>query len=274
MRSTAFETDTDSPRSARTELSSVTMDRDHLLDLRKKEAHYWWHVNKRAIVLQLLEKCASSGRNVLEVGSGGGYLSTFLTSRGWSVVAADLSPEASSFIHAQAKEESESPRPLAFDAGASWPFDGSQFDVVLMLDLLEHVPDDAKCLKEARRVLKPRGVVIFTVPVHPSLYSAWDRMAGHQRRYTMRTLREVVAAATLRRERVTYWNAISLLPAIVIRGKERWLPPKKVRAEFPEVPEWLNALLKAAGSLEIRWMTLLPLPVGLSVAGILRKDEA
>jgi hypothetical protein len=64
------------------------------------------------------------------------------------------------------------------------------------------------------------------------------------------------------------------LPALVVRGKERLSPFDTVAPEFPDMPGWLNTLLKDWGRLEILWMALLGLPMGLSVAGVLRKDQA
>lgn len=91
------------------------------------------------------------------------------------------------------------------------PFEEESFDAVTMFDLIEHVPDDRKAIAEARRVLRPGGVIMISTP-HPrwryphygflkkhapteeQLFEEW----GHVRRgYTLKELDELVALPRL-----------------------------------------------------------------------------
>jgi SAM-dependent methyltransferase len=75
--------------------------------------------------------------------------------------------------------------------------DGS-FDLVLMLDVLEHTEDDLAILCDAASsLLKPKGWLLLSVPAWPVLFSRHDEVLGHHRRYPPAALRALVAAAKL-----------------------------------------------------------------------------
>src|SRR5207244_4418501 len=91
------------------------------------------------------------------------------------------------------------------DLGAL-PLAPAAFDVVLALDVLEHLDDDATALAEAARLLKPGATLVVTVPALPSLWGAQDVVSHHRRRYTKRTLRALFARAGLPAPELTYFN--------------------------------------------------------------------
>ena len=162
---------------------------------------------------------------------------------------------------------------VVFDAGAPWPLVQSCFDAVLVLDVLEHLEDEVTCLSEAHRVLRPGGVAILTVPAYPFLFSSWDRALGHKRRYSIPRIERVLADAGFKSARITHWNVLSVPAALVLRGAGRLLQKNRKRAEFPDVPRVVNALLKWWGRLECRCIGVGGFPLGLSLAVLVRKDE-
>ncbi len=66
---------------------------------------------------------------------------------------------------------------------SSLPFADGAFDLVCALDIVEHVDDDDGALSELSRVAKPGGVVLISMPLHPSLWTSFDEFVGHKRRY-------------------------------------------------------------------------------------------
>lgn len=242
------------------------MEYEWLVEHRKTEADYWWFVNKRRIVSQLLDHVAQPPGTLLECGCGGGQYSAQLQAAGWQVIAADIYPEAAGYARAQGAAHG-----IAFDGGAHWPLTDATADALIMLDVLEHIEDDGAALREAWRVLRPGGVAIISVPAYNFLFSPWDTYNRHYRRYTAAGLARVARAAGFDVTRRGYWNAISLPPAVVLRLKARFASEELTGVEYPKVAASVNNLLIAYGRAEAAWLRVLPVPCGLSAFAVLRK---
>ena len=63
------------------------------------------------------------------------------------------------------------------------PFPDRAFDLVCAMDILEHVEDDRAALSEIRRVLRPGGTLLFSVPLYAAAWNEFDDAVGHFRRY-------------------------------------------------------------------------------------------
>lgn len=239
-----------------------------LVEHHATEATYWWFRNKRRLVYQWLARYVRPGGALLEVGSGGGYLSAELHARGWRVTSADCWPAAAAFARDRGV-----PRAMAFDAGVAWPLRDASFDVIVMLDVVEHLADDVLVMKEVRRVLRPGGYAIVSVPAYPWLFSAWDTYNQHYRRYTARSLCKAARDAGLGVRETGYWNLISLPPAILLRLRDRWRGVTLEHAEYPPVSAGVDRALVLWGRCEAAWLRWLPLPAGLSAYAILHRDE-
>ncbi len=138
-------------------------------------------------------------------------------------------------------------------------------DCVLLLDVLEHQPDDIAFLRELL-VRAPAGArVVLTVPALPLLWSDWDQQLGHYRRYTKAALRRVLAACPVEIDELSYLFPEMVLPGLLRKRRAA------AGAEFPELPRWLNRALYAAGlpSLLLRRAV----PFGSSLLAVLRKRE-
>jgi len=91
-----------------------------------------------------------------------------------------------------------------------------QFDVVLLLDVLEHVAEEGPFLRALGFHLAAEGSLLVNVPAFQALYSSYDRVMGHVRRYSIRTLRQAAREGGFRVRSYTYWGA-PLLPALAAR---------------------------------------------------------
>lgn len=241
------------------------MDPSHLQELVALEDSYWWHVAKRQLVMQLLAKhCPPPGR-LVEGGIGSGRNLVEFQSVGYDVTGFDLMPESVAHVRHRGIEDVR-----VHDLCQPWPVDADSLRAVVLLDVLEHVPDPIGVLRHVHAALERDGAVIITVPAHPWLYSRWDEQLGHFRRYTVREFRQHATEAGFRVASLQYWNSFTMPAAVAVRGWEK-LFPKRTQPDFPSVSSFTNRALLSAAAAE-RWCAdRLGVPTGLSLAGVLRK---
>jgi len=91
-------------------------------------------------------------------------------------------------------------------------FDRASFDCAIMVNVLEHIPNDAEVLRHLFELLKPSGSVLIFVPAMPFLFGALDERVGHCRRYTAETLREAFAQAGFEVRRMRYFDLLGMIP--------------------------------------------------------------
>jgi SAM-dependent methyltransferase len=92
----------------------------------------------------------------------------------------------------------------------------SRYQLILLFDVIEHVPDPVSFLKLVVRLIKPGGKLVINVPALPKLYSSYDKSVGHLRRYASRELIRTVRASGVAVNRWTYWG-LPLVPALWVR---------------------------------------------------------
>ncbi len=103
----------------------------------------------------------------------------------------------------------------------SLPFPDGSFDLVIACDVVEHVENDRRVFAELTRVLKPEGRLIFSVPLHPAQWTAFDDYVGHARRYEPATLQELIASHGLVVEKSAVFGMQSNNPRLLryaVRG--------------------------------------------------------
>jgi hypothetical protein len=134
-----------------------------------------------------------------------------------------------------------------------------------MFDVLEHMKDDYGFLARLRGSLTPEGRIIITVPAFPFLWSIHDELNHHYRRYTNRSLTQVLLRAGYRLEFMSYWNALLFLPAAVLRLAGR------TGESALDGPIALNEFLLAIIRAETFMMRRTSLPFGTSLVAVARK---
>jgi hypothetical protein len=93
-------------------------------------------------------------------------------------------------------------------------------DIVCCIDVLEHIEDDVTELSLAKELLRPSGFVIIVVPAHQWLYARVDQLTGHFRRYSKRTMTNVVSSSGLTLHNLRYFDSVGLVPYLVLY---KWL---------------------------------------------------
>ncbi len=147
----------------------------------------------------------ASGR-ILDIGSGTAPVSPDLQ----RTVVADVSEEAMRNVECVSK---------AVTSITAMSFDNASFDCVLCSEVLEHIPDDAQAVSELRRVLKPGGVLVVTVPFQKRYWAEDDEFVGHVRRYDPGELEQKLKAKGFQNIR-TYKLSGTI---------ERWLTRRSLR---------------------------------------------
>ena len=154
------------------------------------------------------------GHRVLEVGAGVGGVTAGYES-GREVVASDLSPVA---VEGLQRRFAETPNVEVVGADLRTYETDEKFDSILMVNVLEHIHQDAEALKGLTRMLKPGGNFVIWVPALNGIYGEWDHIAGHYRRYSRWRLRGVFAAAGLEAIDIRYHNSLAVLPWLAFRN--------------------------------------------------------
>ena len=148
------------------------------------------------------------------------------------------------------------------------PFSESSFDAVFMLDVLEHIEEDETVLREIRRVLRPHGALLITVPAFMFLYGRQDRMSEHKRRYRRRGLVNLVTGIGLRVHYCTYFNTLLFPPIAAIRLARQWLqlPDGEGRTDFDvRLPGPIERILEGLLASERHAIDRVGLPFGVSL---------
>jgi SAM-dependent methyltransferase len=224
---------------------------------------HWWFRGRQRIVESVLRLKLIDGasRNILSVGCGPAEGLNWLVpfaGKGGKVVGLDAE-----LIHARGLSG------VDFIVGRleNAPLENSSFDVVLTLDVLEHLDDDASGLREAVRLLKPGGLLLITVPALPSLWGGQDIVSEHRRRYTRRSLERLLNEAGLENYRTNYFNAF-LFPLIaMIRWGRRVIALEdRARMDFDnQRPGMLNDALAWVFALERHVVNHVSIPIGVSL---------
>jgi SAM-dependent methyltransferase len=143
-----------------------------------------------------------------------------------------------------------------------------RYDIVMMLDVLEHIKDDHSFMQTASRYLKPGGLMLVGVPAHPGLFSEYDRLVGHVRRYRRKELRRVFESAGFLNPEIHNWG-LSMLPLIFIRKIYlRYIAEEKVISSGFKPPHPLvNRLMLALMRAETRLFRRVPAGISLMAAG-------
>jgi SAM-dependent methyltransferase len=203
------------------------------------------------------------GNRILEVGSGIGNLSEFLVDRG-EVCLTDTADDHLATLRARFGDM-PGVRVLHWDLGEESPPElaPGSFDTIVCINVLEHVEDDPAALARLRRLLAPGARLILLVPAGQVLYNEFDRALGHYRRYSRRTLTDVLEASDFAVDRVWYFNPVGIFGWFVNGSilRKRVLPTGQMRLLDRFVPV-------------LRFIHRLGLPFGLSVVAIARKEPS
>jgi Methyltransferase domain len=214
----------------------------HLARQAERSQDFFWNRLRWDLVDENLD---SGCKRVVDVGAGPGFLGEFLRRRRPEIGYWFVEPIEGLEQRLVAGFGAEANRRERDFAGASH---------VTLMDVLEHQEDDRAFLTDLAARMDPGAVLLLTVPAMPWLWSAWDTMLGHYRRYTKAALREAVGPLPLQIEEESYIFPELIPMGLVRRMRLRGADLDPEAAEFPQLPKPLNEGLYrfGKGSLALR----------------------
>jgi SAM-dependent methyltransferase len=245
-------------------------------DKRIEEDKHWWFAGRTWSLLNMLDRIIAPDdhKRVLDVGCGAGNMIHHLTRYG-QVIGVDNNPKPLAIAQQRGYDVRQG-------GAEALPVDGDAFDLVALLDTLEHCQDDMAVLRECRRACAPGGYLVVTTPAFMALWSHNDELNRHYRRYTASELRQKLTDAGFQVARLTHNNFLLFPPAaalMVLRrvmGRQPRLgsphfDDESYQVEMEPAPLLLNAPLSAVTWTEAQVLRWINLPVGTSLICIARK---
>jgi SAM-dependent methyltransferase len=242
------------------------------------EDKHWWFAGRTWSLLHMLDRVVKpDGRQrVLDIGCGAGNMFHHLARYG-PVVGVDNNPKPLAVARRRGFDVREG-------TAENLPSEAETFELVTLLDTLEHCDDDIAALRECYRVLTHGGHLAVTVPAFQRLWSHNDELNAHKRRYTTGEMAEKLRRVGFRIKRMSYNNFLVspvAIPLILLRrgaGQEPELgsphfDDESYQVEMEPAPALLNVLLTGVSWTESQLLRWFDLPVGTSIICIAQKPN-
>jgi SAM-dependent methyltransferase len=207
-------------------------------------AHPWWHARARLTLALLQQLGVRSPARVLDAGCGWGTTLEALEHGGYRAAGMDISRRSLERLDRPGREL------YVADLSRDLTAHADRFEAVLALDVIEHIDDDRAAVTRLGQLARPGGVVIVSVPALPQLFSEFDEVQGHRRRYLPETLRASFAGSDLTVERLFWWG--QWLVPMLRRQRRRYRriageSPVQTYRRYLALPPWPAALALSLG---------------------------
>lgn len=227
---------------------------------------HWWFTNKKKIVLDVINRHLdkTTQPQILDIGCGSGLMLDALQNIG-NTCGMDMSDDAIRFsneIFDGRVEKGALPDQI--------PYRDNCFDLIVALDVIEHVDEDVHSLKAIHSKLVPKGKAVITVPAYMFLWSPFDELNEHKRRYTLTDFNKKLVQAGFKVEKISYFNTILFPVVFVVRMLNKVLKRDGASdLDMPMIP--LNYVLGKIFGIERFLLRFTNLPFGVSILAVASK---
>lgn len=226
------------------------------------DQHHWWYRARREVLAALIGRTTRLPKRakLLEIGCGTGHNLSMLGHFG-RVDAVELDAEARAIAE---QRLGRSVMNAALPALAGVP--DRAYDLVAVLDVIEHIDNDQAAVSAIASKLKRKGKLLVTVPAHPWMWSPHDVVNHHKRRYSKGALARLIDSSPLKLDKIGYFNSLLFPLAMAERLSSRLLGKDESELKLPPAP--LNSALEKAFAAERHLIGRFPLPPGLSLFAV------
>ncbi|MHA1279976.1 MAG: class I SAM-dependent methyltransferase [Candidatus Helarchaeota archaeon] len=250
---------------------SVKYSKNDIKFLSEIEKNHYWYVCRRKMIHAILEQILPMNEpkpRILDLGCGSG--SMFNTARKHGEY---LGIEYDAKAAANCKQKGAQ---VIIGDGMNIPLKDESFDLIMLLDCLEHVEEDRQILNECYRVLIHEGLILISVPAFRILWTTFDEHSYHIRRYNCSDLIKLLENNDIKTIKVTHLFFYQFPVLLMIALLERFGFKKKDRQSgwrerLKPPPLILNKLLILLGQIEVfltRWVSI---PLGSSLIVLCEK---
>jgi SAM-dependent methyltransferase len=208
------------------------MNPNELENLDKIEENHWWYKERRRILKLLLRKFEVKG-TALDIGAGAGRNTRVLLEHGLDALAIENEETGINLCK-------KNHIPCLQGDVLNLPFAENSFSLITLMDVLEHIEDHEKAIKEIYRILKVNGKLILSVPLDMKLWSSHDEISLHKRRYDRKEILQLIEKERFDIILSFNWNSL-MKPIVYLRRKHKigndLIPPS------PMLNKLLNAVI-------------------------------
>lgn len=205
-----------------------------------------WYYRSKANALKMLLKDVEIEK-ILDVGAGSGFFSKFLLSvtdaeTAWCV---DVGYDAEF-------DDTQDGKPVHYRRS----IDTSDADIVLLMDVLEHVDDDIGLLKDYAKKVRKGTFFLISVPAFEWLWSGHDVYLGHKRRYTLTQIEDTAGRAELTVKTGVYYFGAVFPVAAFLRMTEKFFKglTRPCQSQLKQHSLIVNETLAGLSHIELMWM--------------------
>jgi SAM-dependent methyltransferase len=238
--------------------SSKGFSKNHFSFLYKLEKKNFWFLARNKVIIFLIKKYKSKFKNYLEIGCGTGFVLNEVSKQfsNSKITGSEIFLEGLN----HARKRIPHVNLIQMDA-RNIPFK-NEYDLIGLFDVIEHVDNDNKVMKEAFDALKLGGILIISVPQHKWLWSTADEFAGHYRRYSKADIEYLIKKTNFHILRSSSFMFFLLPVMFLSRFFQKYKKNADPYKEF-KLPFLINKLFKWVLFLEYILMTIgINLPIG------------